>query len=96
MFPRSGGYVDELNILADGVAKPVFGGAGVRVLAYFDAAATGSIALVVTGGEDITVTAPTGGGKVLLERGATEMYGVTAIELDESNLAGGPVQVSLY
>lgn len=95
MFPRSGGYVDELNILADGVAKPVFGGAGVRVLAYFDAAASGSVTLTVTGGEDIVITCPSGGGKVLLERGATEMYGVSEITLDETSLTG-TAQISLY
>ena len=96
MFPRSGGYVDEALILADGVAKSITGGAGLRVLAYFDAAAAGSITLTVTGGEDIVISAPSGGGKVLLERGAFEMYGVTAVELDETNLSAGSVQVSLF
>lgn len=95
MFPRSGGYVDEANILADGVAKAVFGGAGVRVLAYFDAAASGSVTLTVNGADDIVITCPSGGGKVLLERGETEFYGVTEITLDETNLTGS-VQVSLF
>lgn len=96
LFPRSGGMVDEALILENGAAKSIYGGAGVHVLAYFSSDATGSVTLTVTGGEDIVITAPTGGGKVLLERGETEMYEVTAIELDNTGLTVGSVQVSLF
>ena len=88
--------VDLANVLEAGVSKEVFGGAGVRVLAYFSSDAAGSVTLTVTGADDIVITAPTGGGKVLLERGETEFYAVSAIVLDETNLSAGSVQVSLF
>lgn len=96
MFPRKGAYVDELLILSNGVAKEITTGAGLNVLAYFSADAVGSAALTLSNGEVITITAPTGGGKVITSRNEFEVYGVTSVTLDEGNLSSGSVQVSLY
>ena len=36
-----------------------------------------------------TITAPSGGGKVIVERGRFEVYDVTSVTLDETNLSAG-------
>lgn len=96
MFPRIGTYVDEALILADGVSKEITAGAGLSVLAYFSSDAVGSATVTLSNGEVITVSAPSGGGKVVTSRNEFEVYGVTTAILDASGISAGSVQVSLY
>ena len=100
MFPRKGFLVDEATILVDGEAKSLQGGAkaqGLNVAAYFSADAVGSVAINDQDGALVaTLTAPTGGGKVITSRNEFESYSLESVTLDETNLSAGSVQVSLY
>lgn len=96
MFPKHGAYVDQALILADGVSKSISCGGGLNVLAFFSAAAAGSVTVTLSNGEVITLSAPSGGGKVATTRNAYEVYGVNTAVLDEAGLTAGSVQVSLY
>ena len=100
MMKRQGFLVDEATILADGVAKSLTGGAkaqGLNLGCYFSSDASGSVAIADQNAAVIaTITAPSGGGKVIVERGRFEVYDVTSVTLDETNLSAGSVQVSLY
>jgi len=96
MFPKHGAYVDQALILVDGEAKSISAGAGLNVLAFFSADAVGSVTVTLSNSEVITLSAPTGGGKVITSRNAFEVYGVNSATLDEAGLSAGSVQVSLY
>ncbi len=100
MMKRQGFLVDEATILANGVAKSLTGGAkaqGLNLGCYFNTAATGSVTVADQNGTVLaTITAPSGGGKVIVERGRFEVYDVTSVVLDDSGLSAGAVQVSLY
>lgn len=100
MMKRQGFLVDEATILVDGVAKSLTGGAraqGLHLGCYFSSDAAGSVAVEDQNGLVLaTVTAPTGGGKVIIERGRFEVYDVTSVTLDSALLSAGSVQVSLF
>ena len=96
MFPRSGGYVDEALVLENGTTKAISTGAGITVLAYFSSDAVGSVDVTLSNGLVLTLTAPSGGGKILTSRNETEIYGVDEATLDTASLSAGSVQVSLY
>ena len=100
MMKRQGFLVDEATILANGVAKALTGGAkaqGLNLGAYFSSDASGSVSVADQNGAVLaTLTAPSGGGKVIIERGRFEVYEATTVTLDTTNLSAGSVQVSLY
>jgi hypothetical protein len=100
MMKRQGFLVDEATILANGVAKSLTGGAkaqGLNIGAYFSSDAAGSVSVADQGGTVLaTIAAPSGGGKVIVERGRFEVYDATSVVLDTANLSAGSVQVSLY
>lgn len=96
MFPRKGFLVDEATILS---GTPVAVGAKVElnIAAYFDAAAVGSVDVKDQDGNTVaTLSAPTGGGKVITTRNGYESYGVTSLVLDSASLSAGTAQVSLF
>ena len=99
MMKRQGFLVDEATILVDGVEKKLTGGAkaqGLNLGCYFSSDAVGSVTVSDQSSNVLaTITAPTGGGKVIIERGRFEVYEVTTVTLDETNLTGS-VQVSLF
>ena len=100
MMKRQGFLVDEATILTNGVAKSLTGGAksqGLNLGCYFSSDAVGSVSVADQNGAVLaTITAPSGGGKVIIERGRFEVYEATSVVLDTALLSGGSVQVSLY
>lgn len=100
MMKRQGFLVDEATILVNGVAMPLTGGAkaqGLNLGCYFSSDAAGSVTVSDQDANVLaTVTSPTGGGKVIIERGRFEVYEATSVTLDTAGLTGGSVQVSLY
>lgn len=96
MFPRKGFLVDEATILS---VTPVAVGSKVElnIAAYFAADAVGSVDVNDQDGNTVaTLTAPSGGGKVITTRNGYEAYGITSLVLDSASLSAGAVQVSLY
>lgn len=100
MFPRQGFLVDEATILVNGVAKSLTGGAksqGVNLGCYFSSDAVGTIEVADQNAKVLaTIAAPSGGGKVIIERGRFEVYDSTSVTLSTVGLSAGSVQVSLY
>jgi len=96
MFPRKGFLVDEATILS---ATPVAVGAKVElnIGAYFDSSAVGSVDVKDQNGAVVaTLTAPSGGGKVVTTRNGYESYGLESLVVDATNLSAGAAQVSLF
>ena len=100
MHKRQGFLVDEATILDNGVAMPLTGGAkaqGLNIGFYFSANAAGTVVILDNNGAILaSVVAPTGGGKVIIERGRFEVYDVTSVTMDSTGLTAGTVQASLY
>ena len=96
MFPRKGFLVDEATILS-ATPTPVGAKVALNIGAYFSSDAVGSVDVKDQNGDTVaTLTAPTGGGKVVTSRNGFESYGLTSLVLDEANLTAGSVQASLY
>ncbi len=100
MMKRQGFLVDEATILVNGTPKALTGGAksqGLNLGCYFSSDASGSVSVADQNGAVLaTITAPSGGGKVIIERGRFEVYEATTVTLDTASLSAGSVQVSLY
>lgn len=100
-FPVKAGWIDTLTILpSDGsdLTVPDLAHSGeVTYVAYFNAAATGSVA-VKDGSDNVlaTLTAPAGGGKVFAVRSGFETGSTTTVKLDSANLSAGTAQVSIF
>ena len=102
LFPRKAAYVDAATILTAGsstaFAIPV-GADDIEVVAYFSSDAAGYAKLNDQDGNLLaTLTAPSGGGKVQIERSGYELskMGVTGLKLVTATfLTAGTVQVSL-
>jgi len=99
MFPIKGAWVDEATTLpSDGSALTVpnlHHSAEVTFVGFFNAAASGSVT-VVAGGTNVTLTAPSGGGKVFAVRSGIELGDVTTVALDSAALTAGAVKVVLF
>ncbi|MGB0873616.1 MAG: hypothetical protein ACPGSE_00030 [Synechococcus sp.] len=98
MFPRRAAFVDELTTLVAGSAITVPNlqhSDTVEFVAFFDAAASGSVA-VTAGSTVITLTAPSGGGKVHASRLGIEIGEVTSVSLDTTGLTAGTAKVVLF
>ncbi|ACT65655.1 predicted protein [Cyanophage PSS2] len=100
-FPIKAAWVDTLTLLpSDGsdLTVPNLQHSGeVTYVAYFNATAAGSVD--VKDGSDnvlVTLTAPTGGGKVFAVRSGYETGEITTVKLDSANLSAGAVQVSVF
>ena len=100
MHKRFGFLVDQATILVNGVAMPLTGGAkaqGLNLGCYFSSDAAGSVTVADQNGAVLaTVTAPAGGGKMVIERGRFEVYEATEVTLDTAGLTAGSVQASLF
>ena len=99
MFPIKGAWVDEATTLpSDGSALTVpnlHHSAEVTFVAFFNAAASGAVT-VVAGGTNVTLAAPSGGGKVFAVRSGIELGDVTSVALDSAALTAGAVKVVLF
>ena len=101
IFPVKAGWVDTATILpsnGNDLTVPDLGHSGeITYLAYFSDNANGSVE--VQDGDDntlVTLTAPTGGGKVFAVRSGIETGSITTIKLISTSLAAGTVQVSVF
>ena len=99
MFPIKGAWVDEATTLpSDGSSLTVPDlqhSAEVTFVAFFNAAAAGSVT-VAAGSTNVTLAAPSGGGKVFAVRSGIELGSVTAVALDSAALTSGAVKVVLF
>ena len=98
MFPRRSAFVDELTTLVAGGAidtPNLQHSDTVEFVAFFSADAVGSVA-VTAGSTVITLTAPSGGGKVHASRLGIELGEVTSVSLDITGLTGGTAKVVLF
>lgn len=99
MFPVRGAWVDEATTLpADGsnlTVPNLHHSSEVTFVAFFDAAAVGSV-VVDAGGTLVTLEAPAGGGKVFAVRSGIELGDVTSVSADYSGLTAGTAKVVLF
>ena len=101
LFPRKAAFVDSATILTAGAAAfPVPVGVDeLCIVAYFSSNAAGYAKITDQSDNLIaTLTAPSGGGMVLVERSGYELakLGVTGLKLVTATfLTAGTVQVSL-
>jgi hypothetical protein len=102
LFPRKAAYVDAATILTAGSSTAFAIPVGIDelcVVAYFSSDAAGYAKLNDQDGNLLaTLTAPSGGGKVQIERSGYELakMGVTGLKLVTATfLTAGAVQVSL-
>lgn len=99
MFPVKGAWVDEATTLpSDGSALDVPDlqhSSEVTFVGFFSADAAGSVT-VVAGGTLVTLSAPSGGGKVFAVRSGIELGSVTQVALDQAALTAGSVKVCLF
>jgi hypothetical protein len=102
LFPRKAAYVDAATILTAGSSTAFAIPTGVDslgIVAYFSSTAAG-YAKITDQSDNLlaTITAPSGGGMVLIERSGFELakLGVTGLKLVTATfLTAGTVQVSL-
>lgn len=99
MFPIKGAWVDEATTLpSDGSALDVPNlqhSAEVTFVGFFSADAAGSVS-VQAGDTVVTLSAPSGGGKVFAVRSGIELGSVTQVALDQAGLTAGTVKVCLF
>lgn len=104
IFPRKGAHVDAQTIIPTSAPLEVPNlrhSDTVTFLAFFSADATGSVVVREVGGATlVTLTAPSGGGRALVERSGWEIgqvHGdVTSIERVNTGLTAGTAQVSVF
>lgn len=99
MYPRKAAWVDEETTLpSDGSALTVPNlqhSDEVTFVAFYSADAAGSVT-VAAGSTNITLAAPSGGGKVFAVRSGIELGSVTSVALDSAALTAGSVKVALF
>lgn len=98
LFPIRGAFVDEATTLVAGGSIDVpnlHHSSEVTFVAFFDAAASGSVE-IVAGSTVITLTAPSGGGKVFAVRSGIELGDVTSVSLSTAGLTAGTAKVVLF
>lgn len=99
MFPVRGAWIDEATTLpvnGDPLTVPNLQHSHeVTFVAFFNATAVGSVE-VTAGTTTITLTAPTGGGKVFAVRSGIELGAVTTVSADYTGLSAGTGKVVLF
>jgi len=101
IFPKKAAWVDlETTFPADAtlIAVPNLQHSDlVTFVAYFSATAVGSVVVQRPDNSVIaTLTAPAGGGKVIVARGGLEIGSVTSVKLIRTGLTAGTARVSLF
>lgn len=101
MFPKQAAWVDLETTFpanADLMEVPNLQHSGlVSFVAYFSANAVGTVAIQRADNSPVcSLTAPAGGGKVIVQRSGIEIGTLTQIKCVRTGLTAGTAQVSLF